>query len=729
MATETEQVTQEIKEALEGFKAIGQYAKDLASAIASADQPLQRANDMTKAIEVQMETIAENSRGMVESVKKMTDSVGATISKMRELNQVQSEAKTRLTEAREELVRQQVETETLRTKKAQTQLEEREAWTRLRNEQSKSHEAAESTRGIWSRTIDSVKELQVEIAKAGYETDKFGVTSKKAGLKAGMARFTAGAMSSAAELFTGQADPAGAVRSIGAAVASLGQTAGIGGLVGMMIYGKIKDAEFRAVGETAGQMFDQISGHTSGFAARMGGVARSLSVYAMAAKEDLAQVAAAFAATGVNAATAQIKIDGFVSSVGNDLIIATLAADKALELPAGTFAKLSGTIARDFNTSADKAFINLMNLATAAKEAGMNAATFLQQTMEVSSSLRLMNANAGAAGATMLGLSKTMQGRGMGAAYAQAYTGAGMGSVASATAGLGEGLSAIIGERLGYSSGLEALYAMKTGSGQSARGSQQLDLAAVMKEMRNIVTGDMALTNRSEQAFALQKLFGVDVTGADAIIDAMEEANKTGKLSAKSQDELNRAFQSESAKTNQIMKLIDVIKDAISNVMVGLLGMIVSGLKMLLNGVMYLTSQLMTSTLLNTDARSREEWSEAARRYNANIESGVLISGKATDRILKGLNQGSGAMGGLIREFDLAGGWPWSKGRYPSSTGDSGSGQGELGDPTVYPAAHITKTRYSKNVPQVGRVEVETKSSVHVVRPDRGTKRYDSGAY
>src|SRR3990167_2106315 len=101
MPNDNEDILAQLKEMVDSFKGVSGYAKDLSSAIAASAQPLQRANDMTKAIQEQMETVAKNSKEMVESVKQMAEGTSATINKIRELTQANVEAKKSLTESRE----------------------------------------------------------------------------------------------------------------------------------------------------------------------------------------------------------------------------------------------------------------------------------------------------------------------------------------------------------------------------------------------------------------------------------------------------------------------------------------------------------------------------------------------------------------------------------------------------------------------------------------------------
>lgn len=629
MADPTEQMLAQLKQLLDGFKNVGQYSKDLASALASANRPMQEMSDMSKAI-------SEHMRSMREEVKKSSEAVDTLSTQLKNVNQTTGEHNAKIDEAKLKLLEQQKIHEEWRTALAKARIEEREFYTQLtregeeRNKKNREYtEGLKDTASLWERIKRSAEEMQVASGGRG--------------------------MATAAHALTGQASMQGAMQEMAGGLGSLAPTAGIGGLIGMMMYGKIKDEDFRAIGETAGQAFDQISGHTQKFSGQMRDLTRIMSVSGMAAKEDLVSVSRAFAQTGVTSNEAMKSVKGLSTEFGNNLVVASLAADKALELPAGSFARLSGTLSKDFNVSIDKAFIGLARLAQGAKEAGINAAEFMQQTMEAASSLRLLHANALSVGEVQLGLKGTMAGRGFNNAYSGQYAAAGMSSVTGAVAGLGDGLASIIGQKLGFGTGIEALYAMKTGSGASARGGAELDLINVMKEMKDVLPGG----SRAEKAFAATKMFGVDYAGADAIIDAIEESAKPNADISQVNRLLHGAMVSESEKSNRIMQAVEQIKDVIAQVSSGLLSMILDVLKGTYHAIMQGVDFLLAKFGDTSKSDLRMQASDEHGRLGGEAFGGISAAADRMKAAMKG--EGSDAMKKLLDSFGISGGWTSDK--------------------------------------------------------------------
>jgi len=391
-----------------------------------------------------------------------------------------------------------------------------------------------------------------------------------------------------AGILTGAKSLSGAADSIKGAITGLAGTAGgIGGLIGMIFYGEMKQAEFTAIGQTAAQQFDQIGGHTDALAGRMMGLVKGLSLAGAASKEAMLSVAAGFASTGVSAKQAKEEIEGFSSAFGNDLMIASLAADKALELPEGTFAKLSGTIAKDFNVSAKEAFISLQNIAGAAREAGLSEVTFMQQSMEAASSLRLLNANAESVMTTQLSMAKAMKAAKFSTAFSGEYAAAGTAGVTSAIAGMSDGLKAVIGEKVYGKEGLGAIYAMNSPLGRDNQ--EQLNVSKIMQAMMEEFKLDRNSENyAATMSFQLQKLFPqLGTAGADTMMQVDEDMRLGKEIDEEQLKKLNVAFKSEGSKTSAIVLALENIKQAIADTMVGLLLLVIDGLKLLYSSTMY----------------------------------------------------------------------------------------------------------------------------------------------
>lgn len=626
MADETKQLLEEVKELLNGFKEIGSYTRDLSQALGSMQRPMQQMSDISKAI-------AENMKNVNQSSQDVSKSSGESSSELAEVANIMKEQTKSMEDflvKYKESVDKANEFKQLQIDTKKIEMERVEGWRRLDEERKKAAEQSERERDLikesaswWDKIKQSAHDYQDNVAKAGNT-------------------MSAQAMRQGSQVMFGQSNFGGAMSSMTSALSALAPATAVGGLMGMMLYGAKQDAEFAAIGQQAAQQFDAIGGSSKKFVGEMAGLSRTLSVNNMASEQAVVAASQGFAQLGVTAKEASAKLEGYKGITGS-VIEATIAADKAFELQEGTMARLSSTMARDFNMSAKEAFINLMNIGTAAEKAGQNAATFMQQTMEAASSLRLLNANMDAVGQTQLSMTKAMEGRGFRPGFAGQYAAAGTANAAQAVSGMSVGLSAIIGEKLGFGSGLDAWYAMKTGSGMSTRGGQELNTADVMREMRGIV--QELSPNRSEQNYALQGLFGTDTAGADTILNVMEEVNSTGKISADSQKKLNDALKDEPKKTNELLGDIKKIQDGFANVSAGLLSLIINGLRALYDVGMGMYNWLRS--IAEDDPQAKDTYSELSGIYfneagRAGGRSSAAINriGNGFDEIIEGGGKG-----------------------------------------------------------------------------------------
>jgi len=391
--------------------------------------------------------------------------------------------------------------------------------------------------------------------------------------------------------------------AIGGLIPALGP---IGGLIGFMLAGKQKELEWTAVGESARQQFDVIGGATKKFGATMADTARALSKDSMALAGDIGVVAKSLAETGVSAEAAAKKMDGFSAYAGaseniNNLATATLAADKKFEVAAGTFGKLAGTLSKDFGAAADKSLRHLLDMADAASKAGVNAMSFVNAMMEVNSSLRLMHGNMEQAGAVQIKLIENFKALGMTEAMAGQYGAAGLKGAMGSITKLDVGMSAVMGERLGMGTGLDAWRMMQSPqarleaaqakglTGEAARKDSELNQVKMLTEFVKMAKESGAGTKSEQLRFLEQKVTGGDIQGAEAIIKIAELQEK-GLLESKEGKDamktIENSLKTEAQKTDEFKRIIDNIKDAIAVVGNGLLTMILESIKGIYNAVM-----------------------------------------------------------------------------------------------------------------------------------------------
>lgn len=591
MAEINEELIEQLKKIAASLEDSSEYTEEMQEAMRSMQSTMRAVVDLSKTMSEQSDAMAENFGVIVDSLSKI--SAGT-----REISDEQK--KIELSIAEEKLLREQIRTnELLRAAALKENREELRAQYELRTQTREVDNAITTKAKEHYAVVKSIGDALLEgrklLVETGYEYDKItGKMKERKGAPAAVARGAMAAHDAAAPALTGLKNIQEVVGSIGSKLAGLAAlnvgAAGVGGILGMIIDAVQRRENFEAFGQQASQAFDALGSGGDRAAGKLAGLTRALTRDFAASQQAVQTVTRAFAEMNVTAEEAMQTLVGVKTGYGNELLVATMSVDKAFEMADGTMAKLAGTMARDFNMSTKEAFINLTNVGSAAKEAGLNAAQFMQQITSAASALKLLNINGEAFGTMQLNLVKSMRDAGFGKQFSAQYAGAGMQSAAGAIAGMSEGFSAIIGERLGLGSGIDALMAMKDPTSRGA--GSKLDMVDIMKEMRGIA--QEAGSTPNEQKFFLMKTMGVDASGANAIMNAMDEVAKTGELSEATQKEVARGLKSESEKTSDLVRAVEMIKDGFLDIGLGLLQALVGTTKAIYGAIMQMYSTVMS---------------------------------------------------------------------------------------------------------------------------------------
>jgi hypothetical protein len=309
-------------------------------------------------------------------------------------------------------------------------------------------------------------------------------------------------------------------------------------------------------------------------------------------------------------------------------------------------ARLSATLSRDFNISSDKAFVSLMNMGQAARSAGGNAALFVNQINEAASALRVLGANGEHAfnqvGNFQYGAMKGFQGAGLSARTAQQRAASGAANVSQTLGGMNMGMLGLMGEELGMGNGLDAWYAMASPLGRKNKDFEFQKSVQWMAQQAKQHGG-----TQGEQVAFLKLAMGTSTEGAEAILKANEEIAETGKLSHESMKALNRGFKDEAEKTSNIDRNIEIIKDGILKIGLGLLEMIVASLKILYSGLMWGMHSILASKLFGGD----ENEAKLADLYGAQTAAYVPAFKRGSGAVYEGAKQVGGAAKELFEAF------------------------------------------------------------------------------
>lgn len=622
--SDQEQLLEQLKEIVESLKGVSQYSKDLAAAVSNANRPMQQMSEYSKAIQASMEQMAKSTKDTNESYVAMSNTMAALLSGAKELGAQESASATAVNVQKLATETQRTENARLAGERAAFWIAEREAGILRNANAEKDKIALEQSADLWTQIKKSVSDINT------LNKERTNVTSVMMG-------------NTMAQTLTGKENVAGALSNITSSLSALAPTAGgLGGLFGMLMYGQVKEAEFKALGQLAIQQFDQVGGHAGDLGKKMAGMAKYMSIAGMIDAKDFSIVSAAVVSFGLDIKDVSKDIDGFKSTAkgaGTDFLTFSLSMDKAFEMAAGTTAKFGGTLVRDFNMTTNEAATNLRQMATAARDSGQSVVTYMQQVMEASSALRLMNANQGAVSETMLMASKSFQAGGLNKSFAGAYAAQGMSQVTGAMAGgMNEGVRAIIAQKMYGGDALDALAMLNS---PVARGGKKLDAHAFIGAAGDIMNSNGPQTVGAQYKFA-ESVFGVGTAGADLLLKAFKEKQETGTTSNDTLAAINKAFEDEAKKKSSLEIAVDTIKQAIADTMVGLLQMIVNGLKAVYDGIQWGFNALMSTF---TTGDTSKEYAELADIYYTRASKGYAASGLGADKMATSINTAYKAAG------------------------------------------------------------------------------------
>lgn len=629
MASEQDELLKQLKEIVESLKNVSQYSKDLTSAVSAANRPMQQMSDYSKAVSEQMKTVGKSMEDMKKAMEGMSTDMGDILNKTGAMGQAETESARNLNEKLAASAQMKKDLTEMQMAHLAIKIKQDEFWTQETTKGKERNDAMEKMGSLWDQVKKKAQDYQIELSKTSQLKQTMGATG--------------------AQALTGQSNLSGAIGSISSSISNLLPAAGgIGGLIGMILYGKMREAEFNAIGETVGQQFDAIGGHTNKFAARMGVLSKDLSAYGMVAKEDFAKVAQSMAELGMTQADAETKIKGFRNQAGNDFMAFSISMDKAFEMAAGTTARLAGTLKRDFGQSAREAAENLQLMASSAKETGANVATFMQQVMDASSALRLMHANQSAIIALQTTAGKSFQ-KTLGPGHeaeANAYAAAGTQQLAQGLAGMDKGLMAVLAEKMGLGHGNrgEALGEFRS---MVARGGKELDVTKLMEEMAKMLEKAGPKWKQQEMAGA----FGLSVPALDALMAGVHDLRNNKGVDSKTMDTIKNALGLEANKQSVMERLVNEIRNAVADVMVGLLGMVISGLKLIYNGIMAVGTGILGYLTGNEKMKGDSE------KYMANVSLAAGGMKAGANQMAKGIDQLPGIAKTALSAFGISGGW------------------------------------------------------------------------
>jgi hypothetical protein len=375
-----------------------------------------------------------------------------------------------------------------------------------------------------------------------------------------------------------------------------GAMAGIpmGGLLGLMLYGKMKDTEWQAKAYTSARVFMQVGDIGEKTTGRILGLAKGLAkqwgLEPGAIASELGSAAQAFANFGVSGAEASELSSIKIGKLKTSVLGVSFAMDTLTKVAPGTFGAAIAQGAESSGQSIQEVAEQVTGLGLSLRNTGANVGQFLGLLMQATSGLRLQRQTVGDLAEQYLTLHGAFTAGAMHGEkkqYIARSTMAGIQAVAGGVGQMSEGLSAVIGQRIGERtgqkvSGVDALIAMRGGEGLNTGGKF---MGEVVRELGTLAKQITRGGTRNEQIFSLMKVAPqLGFEGARAVVTINEKLLKETEKGVSMQDaikkhekELATAFQSREQEQSAYQTAMQKMQLALVRIGSGMLEVTISG--------------------------------------------------------------------------------------------------------------------------------------------------------
>jgi hypothetical protein len=352
----------------------------------------------------------------------------------------------------------------------------------------------------------------------------------------------------------------------------------VGGLFGLMIYGRAQASEVTAEGARLRDVFDNVVGGASGGLGKLSAEMRDLQVRMVAAPADYQAAVKELVDSGMKESDVRANVNRGWAEVGSSVAKATVQLDKWLNLGAGTSAREIGRIMRENNKTKDEAISQYERLGAAAKQSGGSVLGFLSTVQQAQQQLKMFGADATDVAGLLLSLEGAGKGMGLGTQANAEMSRRAAGGIAGALGGMDMGMQSIVGERMFASQGLTGLDAraefqrrMKMGVGR-----RDGDFESMIQAVRGIAK-EGAGPNETDQALFLEKVYGMSFESAQMFMRLGNQLQNGLALSDKDKKELAGEFKSEAQKTNDFLRSLKELQEGMRLLGMGLLDAVVLG--------------------------------------------------------------------------------------------------------------------------------------------------------
>lgn len=428
-----------------------------------------------------------------------------------------------------------------------------------------------------------------------------------------------------------------------------------GGFLGFLLMGAKAGAQWEADTMKVTQQFDVVGGKAGEFAGRIQEYIKNFGATGVASAEEISSIGAAFAEAGITAK--EVFGDGahnILAEMGldhKDLMESTLAMDKLMEVSAGTFAKLTGSAVGELGNTLAEATDSIVTYGMAAQTAHMNTMSFLSGVMQSSQQLKLYHIQLSDVANMTLQVAAANTNKHMDPRFAGTIAQAGIGQMVQGVGNMPDGLAVNISQAVmaelasrhkdrilrdtnGQPMAMDPISTLMEfrHGGRDINAKDQKDFFPLAVQALGQMAELAGHHNKGTAEFFLQKN-GMGAEGARAIAEIyFNKTSHNRPLSPDEQKAIRHALDDEEKKTSGIERAMKELKTAVAEVSNGLLGMIVDGIKIIIQSLQMMVEYAEHPGDFKKNSIMARNYQESLNEFAGNFQlmgEGVTRAGEA----------------------------------------------------------------------------------------------------
>ncbi len=354
-------------------------------------------------------------------------------------------------------------------------------------------------------------------------------------------------------------------------------------LLGVMAFGYMtKDRISKEAGEAANVMVEATDSGVKGMVAKgtayVSGLQEKFQKFFGIAKEETQGVASAFISGGIGIKDMLGKVEMGIKGVKDNYFTFSFAVDKMFEMAGGTTATRMVSMMADYGKTLDQARESTLKLMMAGKDSGIGTQQFAKNVEDAGATLQKYGFDIDTVIDLSVSLQEGFEKMGVPKQFAGRQAALGLQQIAGAITGMSDDMAAFLGEKMGYGEGLEARQKMMEAYSRVAKGDSSEELMGMIGKIASVAL-DQTGGDKTRAGFMLEKMMGVNITGAKTILMVKEAIDKGDFKQAKQITEANmkvfkNAFEDEGKKQSQFQKNLNKILQGVSNMGQGLLALV-----------------------------------------------------------------------------------------------------------------------------------------------------------